>query len=132
MHYFCPSCWEEVGKETTLCSHCGTNIEVYDRDTDFTTKLLDATEHFEHETRLRAVWILGKRKEKRAIPKLIGFISSSHDPYLVVASLRSLFEIDGAGHEKVFQDCSKSSVMMVSREAKDLLRLIKKEGLLDF
>jgi len=122
MHFFCPSCWKELRQEENVCPHCGIDIKVYAAQADFTDKLLAATGHFEAETRIRAVLILGQRKEKKAVPKLLELARRVDEPFLMEAALEALFQIGGNQFQEVFNEAAKNRFYLVSNKAKALLK----------
>lgn len=125
MHFFCPSCWKEIRQEQAVCPHCRIDIKSYETQADFTDKLLSATEHFEAETRIRAVTILGQRKEKKAIPKLLELARRTDDPFLTAAALESLFQIGRDQFTDVFKEASKNQFYIIANKAKTLLSYLE-------
>jgi len=88
--YFCPHCWAEVPAEARLCPACGAVIE--DARADIVDKYIAALRHPQAETRLRAAWILGQMRERRAVPALqeIAIARGQGDPYLLSTAAESL------------------------------------------
>jgi HEAT repeat protein len=69
---------------------------------DYVEKLIAALDHPEPTTPVRAAWILGTRKERSAVPRLIRLVRESVDPYLVEAAVEALAGIgDPAGLEAI-------------------------------
>jgi HEAT repeat protein len=65
--------------------------------TTYTDKLIRALEHPEPQTRVRAAWLLGKKREARAVPALMAAIErSTDDPELLAVAAWSLGVIGDA------------------------------------
>ncbi|MBN1870572.1 MAG: HEAT repeat domain-containing protein [Candidatus Omnitrophica bacterium] len=125
MHFFCPSCWKEVREEVIVCPACGVDIAAYESRHDFADKLISATEHFEQETRIRAVWILGQRKEKKSVSKLIELVRQGSDPFLTVTALEAIYNIEGSECLDILKEASHSLYPIVSNKAKTLLDILE-------
>jgi HEAT repeat protein len=95
MRFFCLSCWTDFGREFAICPQCGLDAAAFYRDKDFTDKLILALEHPEPSTPIRAAWLLGKRREQRAVDALIHVVRQSNDIYLVRAAAEALIKIGG-------------------------------------
>jgi HEAT repeat protein len=96
--FYCPSCWREVTEGTQVCPACGKNVEHLSSGRDYVQKLIGALDHPEPTTPIRAAWVLGMRKEARAVPRLIRLVRESTDPYIVEAAVEALAQIgDPAG-----------------------------------
>ena len=107
-----------------VCPFCRTNIKIYDEQNDFSDKLLSAVDHFEQETSLRAIKILGDRAEVKATRKLIDIIGHSKNPYTIEAALEALFKIGGGEFAPIYEGASKSPFYIVSEKATALLKLL--------
>lgn len=127
MHYFCPSCWKEVAPTKLVCPYCGIDIVRYESSADFVDKLLSAINHFEAETRLRAISILGERKEIKAVPRLMDIVHQNEDPFLIEASLEALFKIGGKEYSDIFKEALRNRFYIVSEKARRLLDSIRQE-----
>ena len=66
MIFYCPNCWSRVKEDEKICHECGTDIEPLDRRSYF-EKLVNALNHSERTTRIRAAYILGELGDRRAI-----------------------------------------------------------------
>lgn len=93
---FCPVCWERIAATSSLCPNCGTDIPRYLAATDYGQELIDGLKHSDARRRIAAAWILGERREKRAIPAL-GRIAvlEKHDTYFAKAAVMALAKIGG-------------------------------------
>ena len=91
--FYCTHCWAVVEPKARTCPSCG-NVLSDDRS-DLTDKYIAALRHPQPETRLRAAWMLGRMRAKRAISALVALVIArgDHDPYVLSAALRSLGQI---------------------------------------
>ena len=70
MIFYCPACWREVPELIHVCPYCKVDVERLTLEQDYAQKLIAALEHPEPTTPVRVAWILGVRKETRAIPPI--------------------------------------------------------------
>ena len=94
MRFYCPRCWRDFAKDVTICPHCGLDIREFWKSKDYVEKLIIALEHPEKETPIRAAWLLGQLKDRRAVPPLIDLVKKTDDIYIARAAVRALGEID--------------------------------------
>ena len=66
MIFYCPNCWTRVKEGEKVCPECKADIEPLDHRSYF-EKLVNALNHPERTTRIRAAYILGELKDRRAI-----------------------------------------------------------------
>jgi HEAT repeat protein len=66
MIFYCPNCWTRVKEDEKVCPECKANIEPLDHRSYF-EKLVNALNHSERTTRIRAAYILGELKDRRAV-----------------------------------------------------------------
>ena len=66
MIFYCPNCWACVKEDEKVCHECKADIEPLDHRGYF-EKLVSALNHPERTTRIRAAYILGKLRDRRAI-----------------------------------------------------------------
>src|SRR3972149_10363968 len=85
MIFYCPACWREVPELIHVCPYCKVDVERLTLEQDYAQKLIAALDHPEPTTPVRVAWILGVRKETRAIPRLARPVRESDDPYIVEA-----------------------------------------------
>ncbi len=88
--YYCPSCWNTVAADTEVCPACGARIQ--DSQRDIVEKYIAALRHPDPMTRVRAAWMLGRMREKRAVPALVQVVMErqANDPYLTSVAANSL------------------------------------------
>lgn len=80
MIVFCTSCWAENEATATRCSRCSADLTGGLDQKGYVDKLIHSlVSHPIHETRVRAAWILGNRREARAVPVLAEILASSGD-----------------------------------------------------
>ena len=66
MIFYCPNCWSRVKENEKVCHECQADIEPLDHRSYF-EKLVNALNHSERTTRIRAAYILGELGDRRAI-----------------------------------------------------------------
>ena len=66
MIFYCPNCWSRVKEDEKVCHECQADIEPLDHRSYF-EKLVNALNHSERTTRIRAAYILGVLGDRRAI-----------------------------------------------------------------
>ena len=93
MRYYCPSCWADFDDNASLCPRCGADLQRFFDGKDYVDKLIVALEHPEPETPIRAAWILGKRREIRAVEPLIAVVNKTRDVYTARAAVEALDRI---------------------------------------
>ena len=77
----------------TQCPECGLDIRGFYNSKDYFEKLILALNHPQRQTPLRAAWILGQRRELRAVSALIGLIRNTDDVYIAAAAVEALGKI---------------------------------------
>jgi len=92
-HYYCPACWTDSPKDIVRCPNCGLDIRAFFRDKDYVDKLSVALGHPEPTTPVRAAWILGERRERRAVQALMDLCRRSGDVFIVRAAVEALIRI---------------------------------------
>lgn len=93
MYYFCPNCFAEIQEETQVCPQCQFHLDRWD-ELDYDQKLMAAIHHKETATRMRAVYLLGERKNQAAIEPLQAAFRLATDPYFKAEILAALWKID--------------------------------------
>lgn len=75
---YCPACYAANDEWDTMCHKCGGPL-TEERAGDFTERLIWALHHPEPTVAPRAAWILGERRDRRAVEPLISVIERSKD-----------------------------------------------------
>ena len=94
MRYYCPGCWEDFPEDTAKCPACGLDIHQAWKSKDYVQKLIAALSHRQQSTPIRAAWILGKLRERRAVGPLIELVGRTNDVYIATEAVNALEEID--------------------------------------
>jgi len=97
MIFYCPNCWTPVKEDEKVCPECKADIEPLDHRSYF-EKLINALNHSERTTRIRAAYILGELKDRRAIKSFAQVVSKAggiKDVFLVEMVAVALGKVDG-------------------------------------
>lgn len=95
MTFYCPACWSEISSSDTHCPECGADVHTLDSQS-FVEKLRAALRHPEPQTAVRAAWVLGERRERSAVPDLLGALENAQDSFLAEAAAEALGKIGDA------------------------------------
>jgi len=93
MRYYCPGYWSDFAEDLSPCPRCGLDIRRFWESNDFLGRLIVALGHPEQDTRIRAAWILGQRRNPRAVAPLIEFVEKTQDVYAATAAVEALGRI---------------------------------------
>ncbi|MCS6843607.1 MAG: HEAT repeat domain-containing protein [Caldilineales bacterium] len=108
-----------------ICPRCGADLTAFNED-DYTVKLIAALRHPEPFTQRRAAYVLGLRRDGRAVAALIEAMDSSADVYVRGEAAAALGKIGGpqaeAALRRVLADRRASAVLR--RAATDALAQI--------
>lgn len=96
VRFFCPGCWKDFSEDIAWCPYCGLNIHEFWGSKDRIEKLILALHHPEPDTRFRAVFLLGRAKDVRAVNPLIALIKETREVYLAREAVKALGEIGSA------------------------------------
>jgi hypothetical protein len=88
--FYCPNCWAEIPESATVCPHCYTEISGRISQVDYVDKLIAALRHKEPTTPVRAAWILGERREQKAVPALVKIVKKGKDGFVVESAVEAL------------------------------------------
>jgi len=94
MRFFCLRCWQDFHQDLPRCPHCGLDIRELWKSKDYVEKLIQALQHPEKETPIRAARLLGQLQDPRAVPPLIDLAKSTGDVYIAQAAVTALGEFD--------------------------------------
>ena len=120
MIFYCTNCWSEIQKDKFACPNCGANQHTL-RKESFTDKLINALNHPEPSTPIRAANILGKLKSKEAIPFLINRLEKERDPFIIKAFVDALLNLDAANTKKlILKILAENPPVTVKREIEEL------------
>lgn len=121
VHYFCPHCWSDFVEEVAQCPQCGLNIHDFWNSKDRIERLIVALHHRDPETRRRAVWLLGRSKDPRAVPPLLDLIRDAKEVYLVREAVRALGSIDSDAAREFLRTLVHHPAKMVRDEVQETL-----------
>jgi len=85
VHFYCPVCWKELADDLPQCPHCSAEIHEIWRSKSYLEKLILALNHPEPSTVMRAVWLLGQLKDRRAIEPLERLLETTRDIFVTRA-----------------------------------------------
>ena len=120
--FYCPSCWGEVSEQAATCPHCYENISERISQANYIDKLAAALRHKEPTTPVRAAWILGERREKKAVPALIKIVKRAKDAFLVESAVEALGKIGGSTASDAIRAATHHSSLRVRVKARDVLK----------
>jgi|WetSurMetagenome_2_1015567.scaffolds.fasta_scaffold442092_2 HEAT repeat protein len=101
---YCIHCWAMIPVRAPVCPACG--APTADAGADIVDKYIAALHHPQAETRLRAAWMLGRMRARRAIPALQEIVRTrgQNDPYLLSAAAQSLSQIGDDQAVQILRD----------------------------
>ena len=126
--FYCPICWAEIPETATICPHCHTNISERISDSDYADKLIAALRHKEPMTPVRAAWILGERREEKAVSALTKIVKKAKDAFLVESAVEALGKIGGTAATSAVRGATHHSSLRVRVKARDVLRELVAKG----
>jgi hypothetical protein len=90
--YYCPACFAEIPKETSICPACGINIQQWEQDhASYEERLIRALQHPNPEARMGSIITLGNRKDvKAAIPLAQCALTHAIDVWQAMEIIRAL------------------------------------------
>jgi HEAT repeat protein len=127
--FYCPHCWREVLESATICPHCHTNISERISEADYVDKLIAALRHKEPMTPVRAAWILGERREEKAVAVLTKVLRKAKDAFLVASAVEALGKIGGTEATTAVRAATQHPSLRVRVKAHDVLRELASKGL---
>jgi HEAT repeat protein len=127
--FYCPNCWAEIPDSTTICPHCHTNISERISEADYTDKLISALRHKEPMTPVRAAWVLGERREQKAVPALTKILRKGKNAFLVESAVEALGKIGGSTASDAVRAAAHHPSLRVRVKARDVLRDLASKGL---
>jgi HEAT repeat protein len=127
--FYCPSCWSEVSKSAAVCPNCHVDISERISQADYTEKLIAALRHKEPTTPVRAAWILGERREEKAVPALTKILRRAKDAFLVEGAVEALGKIGGTAATLAIRVATQHSSLRVRVKAREVLQEIEARNL---
>lgn len=122
MTFFCTNCWREVPEAATLCPHCGDDMAARQARGDYTDKLIAALHHPEPTTPIRAAWILGERREHRAVEPLCRLVRESSDAFIVESAVEALGRIGDPRAGETLQEAAEAANPRIRAHAQASLK----------
>jgi HEAT repeat protein len=126
--FYCPICWREVSESAAICPHCHTDIAERISQADYSDKLIAALRHREPMMPVRAAWILGERREEKAVPALTKIVKKSKDALLVESAVEALGKIGGGLAVSPVRAAIHHRSLRVRVKARDILRELASKG----
>jgi len=131
LSFFCPYCWRRVSEDDSICPKCSRDIRAADAR-PFVEKLRAALHHSEPQTRVRAAWILGERKEDSSVPDLMAVVIEADDAFVAEAAVEALGKIgapEAVGVLKQAQEQGTVRVRWAAHRALDRIKSLREQGL---
>ena len=97
MIFYCPKCWAHVKEDEKVCHECKADIETLNHRGYF-EKLVSALNHLERTTRIRAAYILGELRDRRAVKpfaKVVSKASGIQDVFFIEMIAVALGKVNG-------------------------------------
>jgi HEAT repeat protein len=132
MIFYCPNCWTHVKEDEKVCHECKANIELLDHRNYF-EKLVNALKHSERTTRIRAAYILGELRDRRAIKPFAEVVSKARgiqDVFFIEMIAVALGKLDGEEALPILIRLMDHPSFLVRRAALNSLSKFKNEGAL--
>ena len=125
MIFYCPNCWARVREDEKTCHECQKDIEPLDHRNYF-EKLVNALNHSERTTRIRAAYILGEIGDKQAVKPLNNAIKKTEDLFLIEGIALALGKIGGEEVLPILIHLMQHKSFLVRRAALISLSKLKK------
>ena len=132
MIFYCPNCWTPVKEDEKVCPECTANIEPLDHRSYF-EKLVNALNHSERTTRIRAAYILGDLGDPRAIKPFAEVVDKPRgieDVFFIEMVAIALGKLDGEEALPILIRLMDHPSFLVRRAALNSLSRFKNEGTL--
>jgi HEAT repeat protein len=89
---YCPVCYAANAETRSVCAECGASLAEEEAG-DFTDRLLWALHHPEPTVAPRAAWVLGERRDRRAVEPLIALTARTREMGALEEAARALGKI---------------------------------------
>ena len=132
MVFYCPNCWSRVEEEEKICHECQADIEPLDHRGYF-EKLVNALNHSEKTTRIRAAYILGTLGDRRAVKaftELVKRVKDIKDIFFIEMVAIALGKVDGEEALPILVRLMNHPSFLVRRAALNSLSKFKNQGAL--
>jgi HEAT repeat protein len=96
----------------------------------YVDKLIAALRHKEPMTPVRAAWILGERREEKAVPALAKIARKAKDAFLVESAVEALGQIGGDTAREPVRAAAQHSSLRVRVKAREVLQQIEAKKLI--
>jgi len=132
MVFYCPNCWSRVEEEEKICHECQADIEPLDHRGYF-EKLVNALNHSERTTRIRAAYILGTLGDRRAVKafaEVVKRVKDIKDIFFIEMVAIALSKVDGEEALPILVHLMNHPSFLVRRAALNSLSKFQNEGTL--
>jgi HEAT repeat protein len=129
MIFYCPNCWTTVKEDQKVCPECKVNIEPLDHRSYF-EKLVNALNHSERATRIRAAYILGELRDCRAVKpfaRVVSKASGIRDVFFIEMVAVALGKVNGEEALPILIRLMDHPSFLVRRAALHSLRNFRRE-----
>jgi HEAT repeat protein len=118
--YCCPYCRSIFNDNYGKCPECELDIDHFYHERTYFQKLVAALQNPETETRCRAIAILGKIGDPRAVPPLLELLHTVDDYYAMRTIIESLEMLGGEESYRAIQKCTEHKSVIVRSAARDV------------
>lgn len=132
MVFYCPNCWSRVKQEEKICHECHAEISPLDQRSYF-EKLVSALRHSERTTRIRAAYILGTLRDRRAVrhfAEVVEKAEGTKDIFFIETVALALGKMEGEDALNILLRLMKHPSFLVRRAALTSLRSFKHQAAL--
>ena len=107
-----------INENCELCPRCNLDIRTFYMKNDYVDKLITALNHPEPTTPIRAAWILGQRRETKAIKPLFALALNSADSFVAAGAVKALVSIGTSESLELASKFSNHPSILVRKAAK--------------
>lgn len=124
MHFFCPSCWNEISEFDKICKFCNAKIEELDND-NYINKLVRALKHPDKFTVQRAIYILGEKQIPQTLKFIEEILRNSNDPYIKREAILAISKFKNLDAFNIIKKYENNESIIVTITVKDCLNLLE-------
>lgn len=117
IHFFCPSCWNEIPENTVLCPFCGYDLSKFNL-LSYEKKLIKALNHPIKEIRRNAIFLIGLKRITEALPELAEMLEREEDPILLMEIARALKRINNQDSMKLLKNMEAHRFPIIAKYVK--------------